>query len=104
MTEPKNSIVKQYEKLFKLDDVELVFEQEALEQIADITLERKTGARGLRSVFEKILTPLMFTVPSDFLIEKIVVTKNSVLENEEPKIIKNLDRIPKDIKVSDLTG
>ena len=104
MTEPKNSIVKQYKKLFELDDVELEFEQEALEQIADITLERKTGARGLRSVFEKILTPLMFTVPSDFLIEKIVVTKNSVLEKEEPKIIKNLDRVPKDIKVSDLTG
>jgi len=76
MTEPKNSIVKQYKKLFELDDVEL----------------------------EKILTPLMFTVPSDFLIEKIVVTKNSVLEKEEPKIIKNLDRVPKDIKVSDLTG
>lgn len=102
MTEPKNSIVKQYEKLFKMDDVELVFEPAALEKIADITLERKTGARGLRSVFEKLLTPLMFSIPSDFLVEKIIVTEKAVAGEGEPEIIRNTDRVPKDIKVSDL--
>ena len=102
MTEPKNSIVKQYEKLFKMDDVELVFEPAALEKIADITLERKTGARGLRSVFEKLLTPLMFSIPSDFLVEKIIVTEKAVAGESEPEIIRNTDRVPKDIKVSDL--
>ena len=72
MTEPKNSIVKQYTKLFEMDDVKLEFEPRALEAMADITLERKTGARGLRSVFEAVLGDLMFTVPSDYSIEKIV--------------------------------
>lgn len=102
MTEPKNSIVKQYEKLFRMDDVELVFEQEALEKIADITLERKTGARGLRSVFEKLLTPLMFSIPSDFLVEKIIITAKAVTGESEPELIRNTDREPKEIKVSDL--
>ena len=89
MTEPKNSIVKQYTKLFEMDDVELVFEKEALEAIADIALERKTGARGLRSVFEKILGDLMFTVPSDYSIEKIVVTEECVKNNTKPLIRTN---------------
>lgn len=102
MTEPKNSIVKQYKKLFCMDDVELVFEPAALEKIADITLERKTGARGLRSVFEKLLTPLMFSIPSDFLVEKIIITPQAVTGESEPEIIRNTSREPKDIKVSDL--
>ena len=85
-----------------MDDVELVFEPAALEKIADITLERKTGARGLRSVFEKLLTPLMFSIPSDFLVEKIIVTEKAVAGESEPEIIRNTDRVPKDIKVSDL--
>lgn len=85
MLEPKNSIVKQYETLFALDGVELKFEKKALEKIADLTIERKTGARGLRSIIESVLQPLMFETPSDSTIKKITVTAKTV-ENGEAKI------------------
>lgn len=103
MTEPKNSIVKQYTKLFEMDNVELEFEPDALEAMADITLERKTGARGLRSVFESVLGDLMFSVPSDCSIEKIVVTEDSVRNSTQPLLLTNKSRKPtvlhpKDIK------
>ena len=103
MTEPKNSIVKQYTKLFEMDNVELEFESGALEAMADITLERKTGARGLRSVFESVLGDLMFSVPSDCSIEKIVVTEDSVRNSTQPLLLTNKSRKPtvlhpKDIK------
>lgn len=84
MTEPKNSIVKQYQKLFLMDDVELEFEHSALEAIADITLEKKTGARGLKSVFEDILNESMFTIPSDDTVEKIVITEECVKNHTQP--------------------
>lgn len=102
MTEPKNSIVKQYKKLFEMDGVELEFQPEALEAIADITLERKTGARGLRSVFESILNDLMFDIPSDCTIEKIVVTEDSVVNNTKPLIRTNKKRKPIQLKSDDL--
>ena len=102
MTEPKNSIVKQYKKLFEMDGVELEFQPEALEAIADITLERKTGARGLRSVFESILNDLMFDIPSDCTIEKIVVTEDSVVNNSKPLIRTNKKRKPIQLKSDDL--
>ncbi len=102
MTEPKNSIVKQYTKLFEMDNVEIEFQPKALEAIAEITLERKTGARGLRSVFENILNELMFTVPSDFSIEKIIVTEESVRNNTQPLLRSNSKRKPKDLHSSDL--
>ena len=102
MTEPKNSIVKQYKKLFEMDGVELEFQPEALEAIADITLERKTGARGLRSVFESILNDLMFDIPSDCTIEKIVVTEDSVVNNTKPLIRTNKKRRPIQLKSDDL--
>jgi len=82
MTEPKNSIVKQYEALFKMDNIDLVFEDDALKEIADITIERKTGARGLRSTIEGILQDLMFKAPSDSKIKKITITKDTVLGKE----------------------
>lgn len=85
MLEPKNSIVKQYETLFKLDGVELKFEKKALEKIAEQTIERKTGARGLRSIIEGVLQPLMFETPSDKTIKKITITAKTV-ENGEAKI------------------
>lgn len=95
MKEPKNSIIKQYMKLFEMDDVELEFADDALEAIADITLERNTGARGLRSVFESVLTELMFKVPSDYTIEKVSITKDAVVNGSEPIILKNPNREPK---------
>ena len=78
MTEPKNSIIKQYEALFKMDNIELVFDDSALEQIADMTVERKTGARGLRSIIEGVLQRFMFEAPSDSSIKKITITRDTV--------------------------
>ena len=78
MTEPKNSIIKQYQALFKMDGIDLTFEQKALERIAELTIERKTGARGLRSIIEGVLQPLMFEAPSDPAIKKIIITEDTV--------------------------
>ena len=85
MTEPKNSIIKQYAELFRLDGIELVFTPESLEKIADMTIERKTGARGLRSIIEGILKDIMFNAPSDKTIKKITVTPDTV-DGGEPLI------------------
>ena len=85
MVEPKNSIIRQYEALFKMDGVELEFEDAALEKIAELTIERKTGARGLRSIIEGVLQPLMFETPSDNKIKKITITAKTV-ENGEAEI------------------
>ena len=81
LTEPKNALVKQYQKLFLMDEVELEFEQEALDAIAAKAIERKTGARGLRSIIESVMMDLMFEVPSREEVSKVVVTK-SVVDNE----------------------
>ncbi|MBE6765176.1 MAG: ATP-dependent Clp protease ATP-binding subunit ClpX [Ruminococcaceae bacterium] len=78
MTEPKNSILKQYAALFELDNVELTFEPDALRAIAQKALDQKTGARGLRGVIETILTPLMFSIPSDPAVSKVIITLGSV--------------------------
>lgn len=78
MTEPKNSVVKQYQALFKMDGVELVFERDALERIAELTIERKTGARGLRSIIEGVLQPIMFETPSDETVKKVTITAQTV--------------------------
>lgn len=102
MTEPKNSIIKQYKKLFDLDGVTIEFEKEALEAVADITLERKTGARGLRSVLENVLKNLMFTTPGDSTIEKIVITEGTVRNGDEPEITRNPNKTAKILKASDL--
>lgn len=102
MTEPKNSIVKQYVRLFEMDSVQLEFKKDALEAIADVTLERKTGARGLRSVFEKILTDLMFEVPSDGTIEKVIITADTVKNNAEPIVLRNPKKETKSLTASSL--
>lgn len=82
MTEPKNSIIKQYKALFKMDNIELDFEKSALEQIADLAIERKTGARGLRSIIEATLKEIMFTAPSDETIVSVTITADTVLGGE----------------------
>ena len=87
LEEPKNSLVKQYQKLFEIDGVELVFEREALESIVDKAIERKTGARGLRSIIEEIMRDIMFDIPSKTNIEKCIITKGTVLGTEGPKIV-----------------
>lgn len=87
MTEPKNSIVKQYQALFKMDNIDLEFTKDALNKIADLTIERKTGARGLRSIIEGILQPFMFEAPSDPSVTGITVTAETV-ENGKAEIKK----------------
>ena len=92
VTKPKNALVKQYQKLFKLDNVELEFEKEALDKIVDKAIERKTGARGLRSIIEEIMRDVMFEIPSNPKIEKCVITGDTVEKGEAPKIIINNNR------------
>lgn len=94
-TEPKNALVKQYKKLLAMDDVELEFEREALEAIVDKAVERKTGARGLRSIIEDIMRDIMFDIPSNEKIEKCIITKDTVLNNAGPKIIENPNKTKK---------
>lgn len=100
LTEPKNCLVSQYKKLFDLDKVDLEFTPEALDAIAEKTIARKTGARGLRSIMEDTLKNLMFEVPSDYTIEKITVTKDSVESGAAPEIVHNPDRVPVKIKMT----
>ena len=87
LQEPKNALIKQYQKLFQMDDVELKFEKEAIEAIADKAFERKTGARGLRSIMENIMMDTMYEIPSDDSIEECVITKGAVDGNSEPLTI-----------------
>ena len=81
LREPKNSLVKQYSKLFELDEVELSFTEDAIEAIADKALERKTGARGLRAIMENVMLDLMYHIPSDPTITKVVIDKEMVETN-----------------------
>ncbi len=85
LKEPKNSLIKQYEKLFEMDKVELKFNQGALEKIAELAIERNIGARGLRSIIESFMTDIMFDVPSRKDIESVTITKKTVQKLEEPK-------------------
>ena len=94
-TEPKNALVKQYKKLLQMDDVELIFEHEALEAIVDKAIERKTGARGLRSIIEEIMRDIMFDIPSNEKIEQCIVTRETVVDNQEPRIIENPNKVKK---------
>ena len=97
-TEPKNALVKQYKKLLEMDDVELEFEPEALEAIVDKAIERKTGARGLRSIIEEIMRDIMFDIPSNKNIEKCIVTKDTIENNHEPIIIENENKVQDNAK------
>lgn len=92
LTVPKNSIVQQYKRLFELDDVELIFEEDALKAVAEKAQEQRTGARGLRSIMEGILTELMFESPSDSSIEKIIITEGVISNCESPQIIRNKEK------------
>ena len=88
LKEPKNALIKQYRKLFSMDEVELTFEDEAVSAIAAKAFERKTGARGLRSIMENVLMDTMYTIPSDDTIEECVITKEVVDEESAPVIVR----------------
>ncbi len=91
LTEPKNALVKQYKKLFALDGVELTFQKEALEAIADLAFKRKTGARGLRSIMEEIMVDIMFDLP-ELRGYEVVITKEVVEKKEKPLLIKKSEK------------
>lgn len=86
LTEPKNSLIKQYVKLFEMDKVDLEFEKDALLELADLAIKRKTGARGLRSILEDIMLDIMFDLPK-YKNKKIIISKGVVLKTDEPKVI-----------------
>lgn len=92
LKEPKSALVKQYQKLFELDGVDLVFEDGALEAIAEKAMERKTGARGLRAIMEGVIMDLMYQVPSDEKVSKCLITRGVVESSEEPVIERSDDR------------
>jgi ATP-dependent Clp protease ATP-binding subunit ClpX len=87
LSEPKNALVKQYTRLFEMDNVELEFTQDALEAIADQAIHRGTGARGLRAIMEEVLLPVMYDIPSRDDVAKVVVTKETVQDNVLPTIV-----------------
>ena len=97
MTEPKNALVKQYQRLFEMDGVELKFKDNSLTEIAKLAIERETGARGLRTIFEKILGDVMFETPSDDTISAITVTKDCVVNGKKPTISHNIKE-PKELE------
>ncbi len=88
LLEPKNSVIKQYQKLMQFDNTDLEFEQDALEAIVEKALDRNTGARGLRSIVENVLMDVMYETPSDDSIQKVIITKESIQGTEKPKIVK----------------
>ena len=87
LTEPKNALIKQYKKLFAIDDVKLTFENDALEAIADLAIKRKTGARGLRSILEEAMIDIMFDLP-EYKGYEIIITKETILEKSQPIFLK----------------
>ena len=87
LKEPKNSIIKQYQKLFEMDGVELSFADDAIEEVADKTLERKTGARGLRAIMEKAMLDIMYNLPSDENVESCLITKDVIDGSGEPVLM-----------------
>ena len=88
LSQPKNALVKQYTKLFEMDNVELEFTEDALKAIADEAIARKTGARGLRSIVEDMMIEIMFDIPSDENISKIVIQEETVKNKQLPEVIR----------------
>ena len=91
LTEPKNALVKQYKKIFSMDNVDLIFKKEALKAIAKMSVKRKTGARGLRSIMEDSMLEVMFEIPSRQDIKRCVITKEVVENKIKPLLLTDLD-------------
>ena len=87
ITEPHNAVLKQYQASFKLDDVELEFEERAIDAIARKAIERKTGARGLRAIVEGLMMEIMFDIPSVKGAKKVIITESVVTSNEKPELV-----------------
>jgi ATP-dependent Clp protease ATP-binding subunit ClpX len=95
LTEPKNALVKQYQKLFNLDDVDLEFTPEALDAVAELALSRGTGARGLRAIMESVLLGVMYEVPSRTDIAKVIIEKDCIDSNAPATLVERTDELPK---------
>ena len=89
LTEPKNALIRQYEKMFELDNVKLTFNKEAIHTLAKEAIKRKTGARGLRSIIENSMLDLMYEIPSDSEIKEVEINKDTILQKAEPKLTRN---------------
>ena len=87
LTEPKNAIIKQYQKLVGLDGVTLTVEEEAVREIAQTAIRLKTGARGLRTIIESVMTDVMYQIPSEENISEVIITKDCITEKAQPKLI-----------------
>jgi ATP-dependent Clp protease ATP-binding subunit ClpX len=87
LVEPKNALIKQYKKLFELENVQLHFTESALKAIAKKAIERKTGARGLRAILEKLMLDTMFRIPSETDIKEVVVSEETILNGENPLVV-----------------
>ncbi|MBC8535598.1 ATP-dependent Clp protease ATP-binding subunit ClpX [Feifania hominis] len=92
LKKPKNALLKQYEALFGMDDVKISFDDDALSAVADLAMERNMGARGLRSIMENALTPVMFQVPDNLYINEVVITKDTILNGAPPKLIEGTEK------------
>jgi ATP-dependent Clp protease ATP-binding subunit ClpX len=86
LTKPKNALVKQYKKLFELDDVKLEFDEKSLIAIAEEAISRQTGARGLRAIIEDIMNEIMYEIPSDNRITNVIITEEAIKEKKQPRI------------------
>jgi len=100
LTEPKNAITKQYMKLFEFDNIELEFEDDALKEVASMAIKRKTGARGLRAILEQSMLDLMYEIPSNEKVNKVLVTRASILGQEQPKLIEGVRKKQSDTAAS----
>ena len=89
LKEPKNALIRQYEKMFELENVKLVFKKEAVRTLAKEAIKRKTGARGLRSIMENAMLELMYQIPSDPDISEVEINKDTILQKGKPKMTRN---------------
>ena len=87
LTEPKNAIIKQYQKMLKMDDVDLIFEEDAIRAIADKAIEQNTGARGLRSIIESAMRDVMYNIPSEKDVKECIIKKETIVEGKQPVLI-----------------
>ena len=98
LTEPKNALLKQYQKMFQMDGVALSFDQSALEAIAEQAIARETGARGLRSILEETLGGVMFDLPSRDDVAEVVITRATVIDREDPTLLSHAMVAKRDMK------
>ena len=95
LTKPKNALVKQYKKFFELEEVELEFEEGALKKMAELALKRKIGARGLRALMESAMLDLMYEIPSNPAVERVVITEESVIDTAKALVIEKKKKLTK---------